>query len=178
MPDTRYANTVLTSNEQVINQFGYHWLRYIKLKYFAANLLPAVIVAGATIGVISLSIGTLAWEWIATVGLFLWMFIAWLVWTIITSDVRIITNKRVILKEGFFSRKTQEIKLSAIEAIEFDQKWWERLLRVGCLEITGRGGGTEIHFHHVARPIEVKHMIENINWRETGDGAYDPELDG
>lgn len=176
MPDTRYVNEILTDDEELVDQFGYHWTRYIRTKYFVGNLIPPVIVAGI-VAAISYFFPELM-LWAIGGGVVLWFLVAWFVWTYITTDVRIVTNRRVVLKEGFFSRRTQEIKLSAIEAIEFEQSFIERLLRVGCLEITGRGGGTVIGFHHVARPLQTKHMIENIKWRETGEGAYNPEIDG
>ena len=164
MADTKYISKVLTDKEKLVAQFGYHWTRYISPKYIWVQglcLLFACVV-GSILSLASTlpSGGVWLWSFIA------WLCVEWFAWIAITSDVRIVTNKRVILKEGFLSRKTSEMKLSAIEAIEFDQSFLERLLGVGCLNITGRGGGSVIKFHHVSKPINTKHMIENIDWNE------------
>lgn len=176
MADRRFVNKILTDNERVISQFGYHWTRYFRPRYLLAHIVPAG-VSGAAFAILAYLIPEKA-LYAGLVAGGLWFFVAWFIWVYITSDVRIVTNKRVVLKEGFFNRKTQEVKLSALEAIEFEQTFLERILGVGCLEISGRGGGAEITFHHVANPVQTKYLIENINWRETGDGAYDPEIDG
>ena len=173
MADRSYVNNVLTDREELVDQFGYHWTRYMKPEYFIANSIPVLIAIGIVFGVISIYPDKLVGASFLAGGI--WLAAQWFIWTYITADVRIVTNKRVILKEGFFNRKTQEIKLSAIEAIEFEQNFIERLFRVGCLEITGRGGGTNIFFHHVSRPVLTKHMIENIEWE---DGSFNPSRSG
>jgi len=80
--------------------------------------------------------------------------------------VRIVTSRRIIYKTGFLSRSTNEIKLSAIEAITIDQGILGRMLRVGTLNIIGRGDGNRLRFIAVTRPIRTKHIIENIDWQE------------
>lgn len=168
MADKKYISKVLVDGETLISQFGYHWTRYLTPKYFMAQLVPltaAVMVGGIAYPIFDTHIASLLFGFMA------WLLLEWLVWMMITSDVRIVTNKRLILKEGFFSRKTSEIKLSAIEAIEFEQSIIERVLGVACLQITGLGGGSQIKFHHVNRPIATKHMIESIDWAGRSDGV-------
>lgn len=164
MADTKYISKVLTDKEKLIAQFGYHWTRYVSGKYLWVQAICLLIacVIGALLSIVTALPAGGVWLW----SFIAWLTIEWIAFIIITSDVRIVTNKRVILKEGFLSRKTSEMKLSAIEAIEFDQSFLERILGVGCLNITGRGGGSVIKFHHVSKPIKTKHMIENIDWSE------------
>ena len=169
MADKGYINKVLTDREEVISQFGYHWTRYMAPKYLFAQI-ATFIAAGLTAALFG-SMGAPG-VGVALGALIVWLLTEWLVWAVITADVRVVTNKRVILKEGFFARSTQEIKLSAIEAIEFDQSAMERIFGVGCLKITGRGGGSVIDFHHVANPMDTKHMIENIDWEESKGALY------
>lgn len=50
-----------------------------------------------------------------------------------------ITNKRVIAKFGFISRRTVEINLNKVESIQVDQTIWGRLFDYGTLIISGAG---------------------------------------
>lgn len=50
-----------------------------------------------------------------------------------------ITNKRVIAKFGFISRRTVEINLNKVESIQVDQTIWGRLFNYGTLIISGAG---------------------------------------
>ena len=50
-----------------------------------------------------------------------------------------ITNKRVIAKFGFISRRTVEIKLSKVESMQVDQGIFGRMLDYGSLVVSGAG---------------------------------------
>ncbi|MFZ3286213.1 MAG: PH domain-containing protein [Telluria sp.] len=50
-----------------------------------------------------------------------------------------ITNKRVIAKSGFISRKTVEINLSKIESMQVEQGLFGRMLNYGSLVVAGAG---------------------------------------
>lgn len=50
-----------------------------------------------------------------------------------------ITNKRVIAKFGFISRRTIEINLNKVESIQVDQSIWGRMFNFGTLIISGAG---------------------------------------
>lgn len=67
-----------------------------------------------------------------------------------------VTSKRVILKEGIITQKTQEILLSKIEAIKV-----ERVDSFGRIKITGTGGST-LTFRHIKDPLDVKKKIEEL----------------
>lgn len=164
MPDKLFINEVIAKNEKLVKQFGYHWTHYLKPGYFLIHLVPVGIAALLGLALLPFT-GTL----VQTVPIIGFAVIAGLifevlVWRYITSDVRIITNKRVIIKTGFFNRKTDEMRLNAIEEIEFKQGLIQRLLRVGNLIITGRGGGSTLKLHCTGQPMRVKNAIENLEW--------------
>jgi membrane protein YdbS with pleckstrin-like domain len=71
------------------------------------------------------------------------------------------TNKRLIIKTGIISRKTEEMRLAAIETVELNQSVTERLLGMGTVKITGVGVSI-LKFHNIDEPMEVKKKIENI----------------
>jgi|TARA_B110000902_G_scaffold225949_1_gene264271 uncharacterized membrane protein YdbT with pleckstrin-like domain len=71
------------------------------------------------------------------------------------------TNKRVILKSGIISRKTEEMRMSSIETVEIDQSIFGRMFGFGSVKITGRGI-SDVTFSKIDNPIEVKKSIESV----------------
>ena len=72
-----------------------------------------------------------------------------------------VTNRRLVHKEGIISRRTAEMKLTAIETIDMDQSVMGRLCGYGHVRITGRGMSTVI-LRAVKDPIFVKRTIESV----------------
>jgi uncharacterized membrane protein YdbT with pleckstrin-like domain len=50
-----------------------------------------------------------------------------------------ITNKRIIAKFGFISRRTVEINLDKVEALRVEQSVWGRFFNYGTVLISGTG---------------------------------------
>jgi uncharacterized membrane protein YdbT with pleckstrin-like domain len=50
-----------------------------------------------------------------------------------------VTNKRVIAKFGFISRRTVEIKLSKVESMQVEQGILGRIFNFGSLVVAGAG---------------------------------------
>ena len=73
-----------------------------------------------------------------------------------------VTNKRVILKRGIISRKTEEMKLTSIETVEIDQGIFGRIFGFGTVKITGRGI-SDFMFKGIDDPMSVKRQIESVS---------------
>jgi uncharacterized membrane protein YdbT with pleckstrin-like domain len=77
-----------------------------------------------------------------------------------------VTNKRVIIKVGFLSKRTIELFLSKVESVEVNQSMLGGLLGFGSIVVRGTGGTNE-PFGHVANPLEfrrqVQHQIEEYS---------------
>lgn len=69
------------------------------------------------------------------VALTLWVYI-WLEY--ITSDF-VVTNKRVMMKEGFFIRHTNEMRISAVSQVNVDQSLLGQMLNYGIVSINAFG---------------------------------------
>jgi uncharacterized membrane protein YdbT with pleckstrin-like domain len=72
-----------------------------------------------------------------------------------------VTNKRVILKKGIISRKTEEMRLKSIETVEIDQGVLGRLLGFGTVRLTGKGV-SDFQLKGIADPLAVKRTIESV----------------
>ena len=71
----------------------------------------------------------------------------------------VITNKRIIIKTGFISRKTLEMNLNKIESVNVDQGIWGRILGYGTITIIGTGGTRE-SFHDISSPLLFRRKFQ------------------
>lgn len=76
-----------------------------------------------------------------------------------TTDFAV-TNRRVILKQGWLNRKTQELAVESVEGVSLDQSIWARLFGYGRVVVTGTGEAT-ILFPAMAHPVEFRRAIES-----------------
>ena len=68
-----------------------------------------------------------------------------------------VTNRRVIAKFGTFRRKTFELNVDRVEAIQVDQGVWGRMLGYGTLRIAGAGNFDPIP--NVSAPMAFKKAV-------------------
>ena len=112
-------------------------------------------------------------HWFAWVPMWIWIILGiptlGLTWLIAIYDfLRLraieqgVTNKRVILKKGIISRKTEEMKLTSIETVEIDQGVFGRVFGFGTVKITGRGI-SDFVFKGIDNPMSVKRQIESVS---------------
>ena len=76
----------------------------------------------------------------------------------LTSDF-VVTNKRVIVKEGFIRRKSVDTLLHKIQGIEVDQGIIGRLMGYGDITISGTGGTVET-FKTISQPFEFRGHVQ------------------
>ena len=69
-----------------------------------------------------------------------------------------VTNKRVILKEGFIRRRVVETMLAKLEGIAVDQTIPGRILNYGTITVTGTGG-THEQFRRISNPLEFRRQV-------------------
>lgn len=93
---------------------------------------------------------------IAAYGLgLIFVFFTWLY--VISTDLGV-TNKRVIGKWGFISRRTMEQRLDKVEGVQVHQGIFGRLLGYGTVIVTGTGGsGTPIP--NIADPLAFRSAV-------------------
>jgi uncharacterized membrane protein YdbT with pleckstrin-like domain len=71
-----------------------------------------------------------------------------------------VTNKRVIIKVGWLTKRTIELFLSKVESVEVEQSLTGRMLGFGSLTVRGTGGTNE-PFNHVANPLEFRRQVQH-----------------
>jgi uncharacterized membrane protein YdbT with pleckstrin-like domain len=73
----------------------------------------------------------------------------------------VITNRRIVIKEGFIARRTFEMNLSKIETVNVDQTVMGRILNYGSITIIGTGGTRET-FHNIRRPMSFRKTFQEL----------------
>ena len=154
-----YPQRLLSPGEQVESEFRPHWKVLITPIFL---LILAIVIAY----VIYTSIDDGVVKWLGpllaiVLGLaagarnwFDWLFTKY-----------IITNERLIIREGFISRRGKEIPLERIDNVSFSQSVSERLLRSGDLIVESAGVDGQSLYTDIPKPEETQSMIYQI--RET-----------
>ncbi len=71
-----------------------------------------------------------------------------------------VTNKRIIIKVGFLTKRTVELFLAKVESVGVEQTLFGRMLGFGSLTVRGTGGTNE-PFSHVANPLEFRRQVQH-----------------
>ncbi|CAB4667063.1 unannotated protein [freshwater metagenome] len=109
---------------------------------------------------------------------------AWAAWVVIRflkwrNTFFVVTDRRVIFRSGFISKKGVEIPLDRITNIDFSQGPIERAIGAGDLDIQSAGRDGSSHFENVRHPDAVQQEIylqmesreQNRSRRDAGDIA-------
>jgi len=129
-----YIQDSLSDGEEVRALFKLHWVAKIWMIVWIVLAIP-------TLGITLLFA---LWEWLK-----------------LRNIEQGVTNKRVILKRGIISRKTEEMKVSSIETVEIIQGVMGRIFSYGNIKVTGRGL-SDLLFIKINDPMDVKRKIESI----------------
>jgi uncharacterized membrane protein YdbT with pleckstrin-like domain len=144
-----YVDGTLLPGEEVTFRTYLHWLIFAR---------AALVLA---IGLITLVLGY-SWSpalWLGVAFIVLGL-IAWLAAYIQrkTSEFAV-TNKRIIVKVGILRRRTIEMLLRQIEALEVNQNLRGRMFGYGTVIIIGTGGTRE-PFDKVSAPLEFRRAAQ------------------
>jgi uncharacterized membrane protein YdbT with pleckstrin-like domain len=149
-----YVDKVLQEGEQVRYIASLHWILYAPgtaLLFLAALLYMSPLAGG---------LGTLAWlgALVAFAAAVILLAREWFIWW--TTEIAV-TNRRVIYKTGFISRKTTEMHMDKVESVDVEQSVPGRILDYGDVIVRGAGSGIE-PIRKVAAPLEVRNHITGV----------------
>lgn len=145
-----YIEKNLLNGEQVMYRANIHW-------WIFATSIVGIIVAALSFYMVPYSLVA-----IIVLLLTLRVFVESLVHKYASEFG--LTNKRVILKKGFYKRETLELMLNKTEGIQIRQGIWGRILGYGSLVVTT--GGAANTFKWVSNPQrfrkEINEQIESF----------------
>ena len=153
-----YIQDSLSAGEKIEHRFRLHWFAWVPMYIWLV------------LGLVALG---LAWfiaphEFIK-LGLILGLVTFGITWLVAFYEaLRLkfieqgVTNKRVVLKKGIISRRTEEMKLASIETVEIDQGLWGRIFGFGTVKVTGKGI-SDVVYKGIDDPMAVKRQIESVS---------------
>lgn len=142
-----YVDHTLLPGEQVTYRAHLHWIVFARAVLIGLIGVSCFLATGhifAAVGVVLLSVGVVLW-----VAAYIQRR---------TSEFAV-TNKRIIVKVGILRRRTVEILLRQVEALEVDQGILGRILGYGTLLIIGTGGTRE-SFDRIGGPLEFRRAAQ------------------
>ena len=146
-----YVAKVLQPDEHVMHVGRLHWIMY----------LPAILVLCVAVAVLAIPTaqdnriviyvisGCLAL--IAALS----AFRAW--FRQFTTEIAV-TDRRIIYKTGFISRRTAEMNMHRVETVAVEQGIFGRMLGYGTVHIRGTGAGIE-NLRMIANPLALRSAI-------------------
>jgi uncharacterized membrane protein YdbT with pleckstrin-like domain len=140
-----YVHSNLIPGEQVVYQTKIHPVVFLTPSAFVIGGIVFGILGMPYPGAIFLGIGVVmfAGAWIQQ-------------W----SGEFAVTNKRVIIKVGFISRRTIEINMSKVESVEVNQDVFGRVLNYGTIVVIGTGG-TKEPFTLIGDPLAFRRAVQS-----------------
>lgn len=144
---TNYVNNTLVPGEKIICSAHYHWF------YWAKRILLYAIALGAALLIDTFVLPTLyiITGAVAVCCLLSFAFAAMLY----AYDEMVITNHRVVLKTGIFSRDVFEMQIQKVETVLVDQSIPGRFFDYGTIACRGTGGTVSKRIE-IASPLEFR----------------------
>lgn len=78
-----------------------------------------------------------------------------------------LTNEKLLIDSGVFARRQEEVRLYRIVDFSVRQKFFQRLFKVGNIEISSSDNSQEdFTLYEVKNPYKVKDLISNLVEKE------------
>jgi uncharacterized membrane protein YdbT with pleckstrin-like domain len=150
-----YVQRVLQPGEQVRHTTNIHWIVYKWGVLVLLLALVSLLVAGAH------APWRTFWEYVAILlAMVAFALLFWEWFTRWTTEIAV-TDRRVIYKEGFIRRDTNEMNLDKVESVHVRQSILGRILDYGHVIIIGTGEG-ENELHMIAKPLDLRNHITGV----------------
>lgn len=147
-----YPTKLLSEDEVIVSEFRPHWSRLLREGLLVLLALALMVILAimnvppwVIIGVFVLTLALIAG------GLVKWLF-----------TLHVITNERVIFREGFIAKSGKEIPLEVINDVAFSQTVYERIFGTGDLLIESAGTHGQSRYRDIPHPEEVQSLIYRV----------------
>jgi uncharacterized membrane protein YdbT with pleckstrin-like domain len=139
-----YVENNLMAGERVVFQTRLHPIIFLSPACFILAGLAVGLAADSRSGLLVLVLGALV-----LLG----------TWVRQMASEFAVTNRRVVIKTGWISRRTIELNMSKVESVEVTQGLAARLLNYGTILVIGTGG-TKEPFDLIADPLGFRRAVQ------------------
>jgi len=149
----KYYLKVLQPDETVKYVGRLHWIIYRHAILLGVLAIVAAILA-SNLTESQRPLALIGSAIIALLAIYFYLRSWFLQWTTET----VVTDKRIIHKDGFIARHTQEMNITKVETVDVFQTFWGRVLGYGTVRAVGTGASLET-LPHVASPLQLRSSI-------------------
>jgi len=111
----------------------------------------------------SILIGLIVAVFTFGIGLLIMPFWWWAIYAERKKRKYIVTNKRVKVEFGLFTKSTKEVRIRDIKSINVVKKGMAGLFGIGTLEFSSAGGsGVEVAFEAINNAQKIKDMVADL----------------
>lgn len=142
-----YTKKTLAEFEQIEEVAHIHWIKFIKADFIVLCLL-----------ILTMGLRAVVMDMITVVVI---TYLVFKVYMDLWTTEMIITNMRVVSKEGLFNIVTQELKNKRIESVEIRQSFWGSILGYADIHFSGTGT-SDVWFKCVSHPYQIKKRAESV----------------
>ena len=154
-----YLHKTLLNSEQIVYSSRPHWIVYVPSS-FMLLIAIALYIYGPYLAVLNISLFAFTLYEILAIIVGAYGAFQFLKSYIMHHFSEYgITNKRVLMKTGWFERNSLELFLDKIEAVHIDQTIMGRLLGYGTVVIIGTGGSRD-PFCNIPKPLHFRHVVQ------------------
>ena len=148
-----YVNSVLQPGETIKAIGKLHWIIFIRAFVLLVAGIVLLIYASSMTTQLGFALRMIGWAVLA-----LALLAALQAWFMQSITELAITDRRVIYKRGFLSRRTIEMNMAKVETVDVQQSIFGRLLGFGTIRVRGTGQGIE-NLTGIAAPIALRNAI-------------------
>ena len=148
-----YVNSVLQPGETIKAIGKLHWIIFIRAFVLLVAGIVLLIYASSLTTQLGFALRMVGWAVLA-----LALLAALQAWFMQAITELAITDRRVIYKRGFLSRRTIEMNMAKVETVDVQQSILGRLLGFGTIRVRGTGQGIE-NLTGVAAPLALRNAI-------------------
>lgn len=147
-----FPEDALAPHEQLVLNLHPHWWFIFKSIF----MLVLAMIAGVFVKVwLDNSVINVGFGFFVLVAL-VWFIVRFCQWI---STFFVLTSDRVIWREGVIAKRSIEIPLERINTVKYQQGIFERMLRLGDIEIESAAKEGEQRFEDIRRPSDVQKEI-------------------
>lgn len=148
-----YVNSVLQPGETIKAIGKLHWIIFIRAFVLLIAGIVLLIYASSLTAQLGSVLRMVGWAVLAFA-----LLAALQAWFMQSITELAITDRRVIYKRGFLSRRTIEMNMAKVETVDVQQSIFGRLLGFGTIRVRGTGQGIE-NLTGVAAPLALRNAI-------------------
>jgi uncharacterized membrane protein YdbT with pleckstrin-like domain len=169
-----FPESVLTTDERVVSHLHPHWKALIRPLFVVLVAIAAVVVAAIFIPA-SAGWGTPALLALGALGLIVSVWLAFWPWLVWKTTHYVLTNERVIMRHGVFSRAGRDIPLGRVNDVSFTHGVVERMLGCGTLTIESAGERGQVVLTDIPGVEKVQSVLYELVDADRSKHTFDDD---